>query len=63
MVGARITIVIDIGFGVAIKPGVEEISLPVLLDLPYPGCTRMHGKQSSWRNLRQWSCSVLPTPG
>ena len=36
LAGARITIVIDIGFGDAIEPGVEEISLPVLLDLPAP---------------------------
>ena len=33
---ARITVVIDIGFGDAIEPGVEEINLPVLLDLPVP---------------------------
>ena len=39
LAGARITIVIDIGFGDAIEPGVEEISLPVLLDLPAP---RLH---------------------
>lgn len=36
LVGARITVVIDIGFGDAIEPGVEEINLPVLLDLPLP---------------------------
>jgi hypothetical protein len=36
LAGARITIVIDIGFGDAIEPGIEEISLPVLLDLPAP---------------------------
>jgi hypothetical protein len=34
--GGRITVVIDIGFGDAIEPGVEEINLPVLLDLPEP---------------------------
>lgn len=33
---ARITVVIDIGFGDAIEPGIEEIDLPVLLDLPVP---------------------------
>lgn len=33
---ARITVVIDIGFGDAIEPGVEEINLPVLLDFPVP---------------------------
>ncbi len=36
LAGARIAIVIDIGFGDAIEPGVEEINLPVLLDLPVP---------------------------
>jgi predicted nucleotidyltransferase component of viral defense system len=36
LAGARITIVIDIGFGDAIEPGVEEINLPVMLDLPAP---------------------------
>jgi predicted nucleotidyltransferase component of viral defense system len=34
--GARIAIVIDIGFGDAIEPGLQEIELPVLLDLPQP---------------------------
>jgi predicted nucleotidyltransferase component of viral defense system len=36
LAGARIGIVIDIGFGDAIEPGIEEIDLPVLLDLPSP---------------------------
>ncbi len=36
LAGARITVVIDVGFGDAIEPGVEEINLPVLLDLPAP---------------------------
>ncbi|MDO8280582.1 MAG: nucleotidyl transferase AbiEii/AbiGii toxin family protein [Burkholderiaceae bacterium] len=36
LAGARITIVIDIGFGDAVEPGVEEVELPVLLDLPSP---------------------------
>ncbi len=34
--GARITVVVDIGFGDAIEPGLEEVELPVLLDLPQP---------------------------
>lgn len=34
--GARIAVVIDIGFGDAIEPGLEEVELPVLLDLPQP---------------------------
>ena len=36
LAGARITVVIDIGFGDAIEPGIEEINLPVMLDLPAP---------------------------
>jgi len=36
LAGARITVVIDVGFGDAIEPGIEEINLPVLLDLPVP---------------------------
>jgi hypothetical protein len=34
--GARVRVVIDIGFGDAIEPGLEETELPVLLDLPAP---------------------------
>lgn len=34
--GARIPIVIDVGFGDATEPGVQEIELPVLLDMPAP---------------------------
>jgi predicted nucleotidyltransferase component of viral defense system len=34
--GARIPIVVDIGFGDAIEPGAEDIDLPVLLDMPSP---------------------------
>lgn len=36
LAGARINVVIDIGFGDAVEPGLEEIDLPVLLDLPAP---------------------------
>ena len=36
LAGARITVVIDISFGDTVEPGVEEINLPVLLDLPAP---------------------------
>jgi predicted nucleotidyltransferase component of viral defense system len=36
LAGARIPIVIDVGFGDAIEPGAEEIDLPVLLDMPSP---------------------------
>jgi nucleotidyltransferase AbiEii toxin of type IV toxin-antitoxin system len=34
--GARVNVVIDIGFGDAIEPGIEDVELPVLLDLPAP---------------------------
>jgi predicted nucleotidyltransferase component of viral defense system len=36
LAGARITVIIDIGFGDAVEPGVENIDLPVLLGLPQP---------------------------
>ena len=36
LAGAKIPIVIDIGFGDATEPGTEEAQLPVLLDLPKP---------------------------
>lgn len=34
--GARVRVVVDIGFGDAIEPGLEDLALPVLLDLPAP---------------------------
>ncbi len=34
--GVRIPIVVDVAFGDAIEPGVEDIALPVLLDAPSP---------------------------
>lgn len=36
LAAARITIIIDIGFGDAIEPGIDEINFPVLLGLPEP---------------------------
>ena len=36
LAGAQIAVAIDIGFGDAVEPGIEEINLPVLLDLPAP---------------------------
>jgi predicted nucleotidyltransferase component of viral defense system len=36
LAGARIPITVDIGFGDAVEPGVEDIYLPVLLDMPSP---------------------------
>lgn len=34
--GAKVPIVVDIGFGDALEPGAEEIDYPVLLDMPVP---------------------------
>jgi predicted nucleotidyltransferase component of viral defense system len=34
--GARIRVLIDIGFGDAVEPGLVELDMPVLLDLPAP---------------------------
>ena len=36
LAGARIALTVDIGFGDAVEPGVEEIDLPVLLEMPSP---------------------------
>lgn len=36
LAGARISITVDVGYGDAVEPGVEEIDLPVLLDMPSP---------------------------
>jgi predicted nucleotidyltransferase component of viral defense system len=36
LAGARIPITVDIGFGDAVEPGIEDINLPVLLDMPSP---------------------------
>jgi hypothetical protein len=36
MDGARVRVVVDIGFGDATEPGLTEMDLPVLLDFPAP---------------------------
>jgi len=36
LAGARIPITVDVGFGDAVEPAVEDIDLPVLLDMPSP---------------------------
>ena len=36
LAGARIPITVDIGFGDAVEPDIEDIDLPVLLDMPTP---------------------------
>lgn len=36
LAGARVAVTIDVGFGDAVEPAAEVVSLPVLLDLPAP---------------------------
>ena len=36
LAGARIGRVLDVGLGDAVEPGIEEIDLPVLFNLPPP---------------------------
>ncbi len=36
LAGARIPITVDIGFGDAVEPGIDDVDLPVLLDMPSP---------------------------
>ena len=36
LAGARVSVVVDIGFGDAVEPGLETLQYPVLLDLPAP---------------------------
>jgi predicted nucleotidyltransferase component of viral defense system len=43
--GARLRIIIDIGFGDSVEPGVEELKLPVLLDQPQP-CLRAYARET-----------------
>jgi predicted nucleotidyltransferase component of viral defense system len=40
--GARIRVLIDIGFGDAIEPGLNDVDMPVLLDLPSPKLRAYH---------------------
>lgn len=61
--GARIAVVVDIGFGDTVVPGVEIIDYPVLLDLPSRGCAPMPARRSWPRSFRPWSCSALRTAG
>jgi Nucleotidyl transferase AbiEii toxin, Type IV TA system len=57
--GARVRIVIDIGFGDAIEPGIAELELPVLLDLPSPRL-RTYSRNGHCREISghggAWSC-------
>jgi predicted nucleotidyltransferase component of viral defense system len=43
--GAKVRVLIDIGFGDAIEPGLTEMDLPVLLDLPAP-CLRAYARET-----------------
>lgn len=36
LAGARIPITVDSGFGDAVEPGVEDINLPAMLNMPSP---------------------------
>lgn len=57
--GARVRIVIDVGFGDAVEAA--ELQLPVLLDQPAPGFAPIRAKASSPRNSTPWCCSAVPT--
>lgn len=59
--GAVVRLVVDIGFGDALEPGVMDIAYPVLLDFPVPRLRPTHRKLSSPRNSRPWSRLVAST--
>ena len=61
--GAQLRVIVDIGFGDATEPGITEIELPVLLDLPVRGCARMPAKRSLPKSFRRWSSWAVPTVG
>src|SRR5271156_4263215 len=47
----RIPITVDIGFGDAVEPGVEEVNPPVLLDLPAPASARVRPGDGRGRKI------------
>ena len=49
--GARVRVVIDIGFGDATEPGAAEIDLPVLLDLPGAAPARLSARDGHRREI------------
>ena len=63
LAGARIPITVDIGFGDAVEPGVEDIDLPVLLDSTCRRltCAPHRPRPSSPRSFMRWSRSDGPT--
>ena len=61
--GARIAVVVDIGFGDSVEPGLETIDYPALLDLPAPRRALTPPRRSSPRNSRPWSRSAARIAG
>ena len=61
LAGARIPITVDIGFGDAVEPCVEDIDLPVLLDMPSHTCALIRQRLSSPRSFTRWWSWVGPT--
>jgi hypothetical protein len=61
--GARIAVVVDIGFGDSVEPGLQTIDYSSLLDLPAPGSAPMPPRRLSPRNSRPWSPSAASTAG
>jgi hypothetical protein len=59
--GGRVRVVIDIGFGDAVEPGIAELELPVLLDLPAPRLPLIPARPSLPKSFRRWSCSAVRT--
>jgi hypothetical protein len=51
---ARVRVVIDIGFGDAVEPGLAEMDLPVLLDFPARTSAPTPAKRLSPRSFRPW---------
>jgi predicted nucleotidyltransferase component of viral defense system len=54
--GAKVRVVIDVGFGDAIEPGLTDIELPVLLDMPAPKLSAYPKETVIAEKFRQWSC-------
>jgi predicted nucleotidyltransferase component of viral defense system len=61
--GARIPITVDIGFGDAVEPSVEDIELPVLLDMPSPRLRAYPPEAVISEKLHAMVCSEWRTAG
>lgn len=59
--GARVRVVVDIGFGDAVEPGIVELELPVLLDLPAPRLRAYPRETVIAEKFRRWSRLAAPT--